>query len=100
MCTMQTIERGGGGGGGGGGVDVSDEEEQEIIPLYHLALGSSSNSGGIACARSVGLSAATIARAEQVKHCILEKQQIPANTAIKATLPQSQRAKLRAFLAL
>jgi len=35
-----------------------------------------------------------------VKHCILEKQQIPANTAIKATLPQSQRAKLRAFLAL
>lgn len=107
-CAMQSVDKNNPDGGmlvgddrGFGGGDEG-EEAKEIIPLYHLVYGISPDAGGIACARSAGVDAQTIARAELVKQCVMGGKTIPVDVLAgnrgDSILSPPIRAQLRDFL--
>ncbi len=106
-CAMQSVDKNNPDGGliigdGGLGSGDDDDEVEEIIPLYHLVYGVSPDAGGIACAKSAGVDAQTIARAEQVKKCVMNGATIPvdvfAGNKGDSILSPPMRKQLREFL--
>ncbi len=99
-CAMQTVDKDS--LGNLGDDDGGDDEVEEIIPLYHLVYGIAPNAGGLACAKSAGVDSQTIARAEQVKKCVISGETIPVDIAAgnrgNTVLTPETRRKIRDFL--